>query len=114
MHHPDDQIINGSPIPTFIIDRDHRVTHWNIACEALTGLLANKVVGTRNQWMAFYDKQSNVLADYIVDAPDEQRIVHHFEGRARKSTLIDDAYEAEAYRLTREPGPSGCSLLPPP
>ena len=100
MHHSDDQIINGSPIPTFIIDRDHRVTHWNIACEALTGLLANKVVGTRNQWMAFYDKQSNVLADYIVDAPDEQRIVHHFEGRARKSTLIDDAYEAEAYRLT--------------
>ena len=100
MHHSDDQIINGSPIPTFIIDRDHRVTHWNIACEALTGLLANKVVGTRNQWMAFYDKQSNVLADYIVDEPDEQRIVHHFEGRARKSTLIDDAYEAEAYRLT--------------
>ena len=104
MNHPDDQIINGSPIPTFIIDRDHTVTHWNIACEALTGLLAKEVVGTKNQWMAFYDKQSNVLADYVVDEPDEQRILIHFEGSARKSPLIDDAYEAEAYRLTQGAG----------
>lgn len=104
MNHPDDQIINGSPIPTFIINRDHTVTHWNIACEALTGLQAKDVVGTRNQWMAFYDKPSNVLADYIVDDPDENRILIHFEGNARKSTLIDDAYEAEAYRQTAGAG----------
>jgi len=104
MNHPDDQIINGSPIPTFIIDRNHTVTHWNIACEALTGLLAKEVIGTKNQWMAFYDKQSNVLADYVVDEPDEQRILTHFEGNARKSTLIDEAYEAEAYRLTQGAG----------
>ncbi|MBS1228410.1 MAG: sensory box histidine kinase [Proteobacteria bacterium] len=104
MNHPDDQIINGSPIPTFIIDRDHTVTHWNIACEALTGLLAKDVIGTKNQWMAFYDKRSNVLADYVVDEPDEQKILIHFEGNARKSTLIDEAYEAEAYRLTQGAG----------
>ena len=104
MNHPDEQIINGSPIPTFMIDREHTVTHWNIACEALTGLLARDVVGTKNQWMAFYDKQSNVLADYIVDQSDEDRIVIHFEGHARKSALIDDAYEAEAYRQTQGAG----------
>ena len=56
MNHPDEQIINGSPIPTFMIDREHVVTHWNIACEVLTGLLAREVVGTKDQWRAFYDK----------------------------------------------------------
>ena len=104
MNHPDEQIINGSPIPTFMIDREHVVTHWNIACEVLTGLLAKDVVGTKDQWRAFYDKKSNVLADYIVDQSAEQRIVAHFEGNARKSPLIDDAYEAEAYRLTQGAG----------
>ncbi len=100
MIRPDEQIINGSPIPTFIIDRSHTVTHWNIACELLTGLLAKEVIGTQEQWRAFYDKNSYVLADYVVDQADEQPIVAHFEGHARKSALIDDAYEAEAYRLT--------------
>lgn len=104
MLRPDDQIINGSPIPTFIIDRNHTVTHWNIACEVLTGLLAKEVIGTKDQWRAFYDKNSYVLADYVVDQADEQPIVVHFEGHARKSALIDDAYEAEAYRLTQGAG----------
>lgn len=100
MIRPDEQIINGSPIPTFIIDRNHTVTHWNIACELLTGLPAKEVIGTQEQWRAFYDKNSYVLADYVVDQAAEQPIVVHFEGHARKSALIDDAYEAEAYRLT--------------
>ena len=26
------QIIDGSPVPTFVIDEDHSVTHWNRAC----------------------------------------------------------------------------------
>ena len=105
MNHPDDQIINGSPIPTFIIDRNHTVTHWNIACELLTGILAKKIVGTKNQWTAFYGQQSNVLADFIVDQADERQILDHFEGGARKSILIEDAYEAEAFR--QPPGSGG-------
>ena len=32
------QIIQGNTIPTFVINKDHIVTHWNWACEKLTGL----------------------------------------------------------------------------
>ncbi len=30
-------ILEGSPIATFVMDRSHRVIHWNKACELLTG-----------------------------------------------------------------------------
>lgn len=94
------QIINGSPIPTFIIDRNHRVTHWNKACEVLTGLSGAEVIGTSNQWMAFYDRQCPLLADLVVDETEESRILEHLEGKTRKSQLIEGAYEGEAYRMT--------------
>jgi PAS domain-containing protein len=36
------QIIQGSTIPTFVINRDHVVTHWNHAAEVLTGYRADR------------------------------------------------------------------------
>jgi len=30
------QTVYGTPIPTFVIDRDHVVTHWNRVLESLT------------------------------------------------------------------------------
>jgi PAS domain-containing protein len=47
------QIINGTTIPTFVIDKDHKVTHWNRACEKLTGYNAQEMLGTDNQWKPF-------------------------------------------------------------
>ena len=38
------QIIQGSTIPTFVINRDHVVTHWNHALEVLTGYSADLMV----------------------------------------------------------------------
>ncbi|HRY16399.1 MAG TPA: PAS domain S-box protein, partial [Candidatus Competibacteraceae bacterium] len=31
------RILDGSPIPLFVIDHEHRLTYWNHACEAMTG-----------------------------------------------------------------------------
>ena len=47
------QIIQGSTIPTFVIDRDHVVTHWNRSLETLTGYRAADLVGTRDHWKPF-------------------------------------------------------------
>jgi len=44
------QIIHGLSIPTFVIDDEHVITHWNKACESLTGLSAEEMVGTKKQW----------------------------------------------------------------
>ena len=40
------QIIDGSTIPTFVLNKDHVVTHWNKAVEKLTGVRADTMVGT--------------------------------------------------------------------
>ena len=37
------QIIQGSTIPTFVINKNHIVTHWNKALEKMTGMLAGEV-----------------------------------------------------------------------
>ncbi len=41
-------------VATFVVDADCRVVIWNRACERLTGLQAGEVIGTRDQWRAFY------------------------------------------------------------
>ncbi len=91
------QVINGSPIPTFAIDRKHRITHWNKACEALTGKSAEGLIGTNFQWSAFDVKQRSVLADLIVDKAAESEIQSFYKGRGRKSQLVEGAYEAEGF-----------------
>ncbi len=98
------QIINGSSIPTFVINNDHRVIHWNKACEALTGMSATEVIGTDKQWMAFYNHQRPVMADLVVDETNESHLLSYYNGEARKSVLIEDAYEAETYCMTFSAG----------
>lgn len=45
-------IVDGNPVATFVLNVQHVVTHWNQACEALTGVRARDVVGTKRQWAA--------------------------------------------------------------
>ncbi|NTV34936.1 MAG: PAS domain-containing protein, partial [Deltaproteobacteria bacterium] len=40
-----DDILERSPVPTFIIDRSHRVVQWNPACQTLTGISAREILG---------------------------------------------------------------------
>lgn len=91
------QIVNGSSVPTFVINREHTLTHWNKACENLTGVSAGEVVGTKNQWMAFYTKERPVMADLIVDELPENEVARYYGGKYGKSPLIEMAYEAEDF-----------------
>ncbi len=91
------QIIQGTSIPTFVIGADHRVTHWNRACENLTGLTEAEMVGTRDQWRAFYDHRRPVMADLLVDEADPGTIAVHYKDKYRQSRVIDGAFEAEDF-----------------
>jgi len=84
-------------IPTFVIDHNHRVTHWNIACERLTGIAAASIIGTRKQWQAFYLEEKPVLADLIVEQASKETLISHFGQEIVASTLVDGAYEAECF-----------------
>ncbi|MEA1959628.1 MAG: PAS domain S-box protein [Chloroflexota bacterium] len=91
------QIIEESTIPTFVINKEHIVTHWNKACENLTGISKDQIHNTKNQWKAFYDKESPVMADLIVDKASEKVIAKRYGENYRKSLLIDGSYEVEGF-----------------
>jgi signal transduction histidine kinase len=91
------QIIQGNTIPTFVINKDHIVTHWNWACEKLTGYKAEEIVGTNKQWLPFRPKERPIMADVIVDEMQEKEIEKLYGHSWSKSALIDGAYEAEEF-----------------
>jgi PAS domain S-box-containing protein len=91
------QIIHGSSVPTFVIDSDHCITHWNRACEKLTGMSAAKLVGTDLQWKPFRSEKRPTMADLILDGIREEELWQHYGTQWEKSELIDGAYEAEEF-----------------
>lgn len=91
------QIVDGDPVPTLVINAEHRVTHWNKACAVVTGLPAAAVLGTTRHWSAFYPAERPILADLIVSGGNGQRVGTLYGERCRASTLIDGAYEGEDF-----------------
>lgn len=91
------QILQASLIPTFVIDDSHTITHWNIACERLTGISASSIIGTKNQWQAFYLEEKPVMADLIVDQMATERVVEYFGKGIKELTLVHGAYALEDF-----------------
>ncbi|HWQ65073.1 MAG TPA: PAS domain S-box protein [Methanospirillum sp.] len=86
-------IVKGSPIPQFVIDRDHRIIHWNTALEAYSSLAAEEMVGTDQHWRAFYHEKRPCIADLVVDGADaatSTSFPEHYE----ESQLIEGGYQA--------------------
>jgi len=86
-------VIQGSPIPTFVINNDHKVIHWNKALEKISGISAGEVMGTRQHWRAFYEHERPCLADLLI-RQDLEKIPRWYSGKYIPSALIPDAYEA--------------------
>lgn len=89
------KIIDGSSIPAFVVNKQHVVTHWNTALESLSAIKKGEIIGTDEQWRAFYPEKRPVMADLIVDGVKPTRIAEHYGGKYKKSRLIERAYEAE-------------------
>jgi PAS domain S-box-containing protein len=90
-------IIEGSPIPTFVIGRDHRIMFWNKACAELMGYNAEMMIGTDKQYMPFYPEKRPVIADLIVDNDIEGLEKFYGKKRVQKSAVIKGAYEARDF-----------------
>lgn len=100
------QIIDASPVATFVVDARHVVTHWNRALEELSGIPASEVVGTHHQWRAFYPAHRPVLADLVIDGLQQGLLSRYYGGKFRRSELIPGAIEAEDYFPALESGPA--------
>ncbi|GGZ05245.1 diguanylate cyclase [Pseudoduganella plicata] len=72
-------LLESLVVPIFVLDARCRVVVWNRACERLTGVPANEVLGSSDAWRSFYKHPRPTLADLVV------------QGRtAELSALYDD------------------------
>ena len=89
-----DGIIEGSPIPSFVINNEHKVILWNRACTELTGYSAQDMLGTDNHYKPFYSDKRPIIADLIVDKNVEDLDKYYGDKKLKKAEKLLGAYEA--------------------
>jgi PAS domain S-box-containing protein len=92
-----DGIIEGSPIPSFVINNEHKVILWNRACMELTGYSTEDMVGTDRHYMPFYSVKRPMIADLIVDNDIDGLSKYYGSKKVKKSDKVIGAYEATDY-----------------
>lgn len=93
------EIVAGSPVATFVLDNQCRVTHWNRACEALTGVSTQEMMGKAEIWRAFYPYETRrvVLAEMLIRGASNEELQQRYTGHAHASTLVPGAFEARDF-----------------
>ncbi|MFW6147065.1 MAG: PAS domain-containing protein [Thermodesulfobacteriota bacterium] len=64
-----DTILSRFPFPTFVVDGEHRVIQWNPACQKMTGVSPDQVIGKQVPSSLWADSNGS-LADMLIDDPD--------------------------------------------
>lgn len=90
-------LFDYNPVPTFVINADHVVTHFNRACAQCLGIDANEVLHKKGLGHVFYGHERPVMADLIVDGAIKEIVDDLYQNTYRSSLTVADAYEAEAF-----------------
>ncbi|MCB2149230.1 MAG: PAS domain S-box protein [Deltaproteobacteria bacterium] len=91
------QILEANPIPTFVVDSNSKITHWNRACELLTDIPAADMIGTENHREAFYSEHRELMADLIVRQATPTEMSALYGDRFNSSQLTKEGYEGEGF-----------------
>jgi len=91
------RFLDCSPVPTFILDAAHTITHWNRACEHLLGFTSEFMLHTKNQWVPFYRHHRPVLADLVLHNAVNSELVHLFDSNINPSFLARGACEFDGF-----------------
>jgi diguanylate cyclase (GGDEF)-like protein len=98
VHSRPENILQGSSIAHFVINKGHSIVEWNRACEVLTGYPASQMLGTSNHWIPFYASQRACLADLLLDKASRALIGKYYKGMdIKKWDLVEGAYEIEGF-----------------
>ncbi|PKN38189.1 MAG: hypothetical protein CVU62_04850 [Deltaproteobacteria bacterium HGW-Deltaproteobacteria-2] len=89
-------VIQGSPVPQFVIDQNHKILYWNKALEEISGIKSADILGTNKHWQAFYHNERPCLADLLVDQQ-INLIPELYKGNCNESNYSEGAYEAEGF-----------------
>jgi PAS domain S-box-containing protein len=90
-------IIEGLPIPSFVINNEHKVILWNRACTELTGYSAQDMLGTSNHYKPFYSVKRPIVADLIIDNETEALSKYYGNKKVRKAEKLLGAHEVTDY-----------------
>lgn len=88
-------LIQHCAVAVFVIDTKHRVVIWNKACEELTGIKADVMIGTKHHWQAFYEHDRPCLSDLIIDG--KYDAIPDYYTVYGKSPLLTDGWHAEGW-----------------
>jgi PAS domain S-box-containing protein len=91
------QVLHGTPVPTFVIDAQHRVVHWNPACERILGFSAQEMMGKTDVWRVFYPGPRPVMANLIVDGSDTGALRDFYGETCARSYVNPDAFESVGF-----------------
>ncbi len=97
-------VLHGSPMMQFVIDHSHQVISWNKAIEKYTGVPADEMLGTSDQWKPFYRSKRPLLADILVDEKTDS-FKEWFEKPITPARHVEGAYEGTIFQPDK--GPSG-------
>ncbi|MCX5865075.1 MAG: diguanylate cyclase [Deltaproteobacteria bacterium] len=90
-----EKMIKFSAVPIFVLDKNHLVTNWNKACEKMTGVKAQRVVGTSDHWRPFYPSKRSCLADLVLDGAYDS--FPQFYESFDTSTFLHDGVRSEGW-----------------
>jgi PAS domain S-box-containing protein len=110
------KIIDGSPIPSFVINKQHKVTHWNTAIESLSGISGQEgayeaedfspALGEYGKWLHFTaspikNKGGEIIGaiETLQDISEEKQLEENMRYYVQ---LITKAQEEERKRIARE------------
>ncbi|HEY8159353.1 MAG TPA: sigma 54-interacting transcriptional regulator [Methylobacter sp.] len=63
-----EHLLQHMPVSAFVLNAKHQVVIWNKACEQLTGLKAEQMIGTDQHWRGFYTQKRPCLGDLLLDS----------------------------------------------
>ncbi|MFA7060100.1 MAG: diguanylate cyclase, partial [Pedobacter sp.] len=92
-----ESLMENSAVPTFVLNPEHQVLIWNQACEELTGIRSEAMLGRDEPWKAFYDHKRPVLGDIIIDGAVAQ--ASQYYTTFDKSSFIPEGLQAEGWYL---------------
>lgn len=88
-------ILDGIPVPTFMIDRERTLVLWNRSNEIFTGKTKELLLGKRvDLSFLFKEKTPPTLAEILVDMSDDEIARHFGQGSIRISDAHPGVFES--------------------
>lgn len=97
-----DDILQDSPLATYVINMDHKIIYWNKEMERISGRKTSEMIGTDSHWEVFYPKKRPMIVDYFVNGNSIPQILEHYKNmdveRSRiKNSVVGSVFFADFY-----------------